>query len=140
MEDELPASLIEKQAQSGVGADDGCGEHDAQCGEKPLSADERLLRMQRVLLSSWPSSGTGLRCGWRYFFSGGRFFRHFALSKCKFVCRFERCSADAADHCGAVAADERIVDFSSAIRAPESDLFACGWIRGRLIVHSEDER
>ena len=62
------------------------------------------------------------------------------LSKGELVGGFERRSADAADDCGTVAADERIVDFSGTIGTPQADFFACRWIRGLLIVHSEDER
>src|SRR5579862_1251771 len=58
MKDELPASLIEEQAEGGVGADDRRSQHDTESREQPLAADEFLLRLQRVARSS----GAGFRC------------------------------------------------------------------------------
>jgi len=50
------------------------------------------------------------------------------LSKGEFVGRFKGCSTDSADDSGAIAADERIIDFFCAIRTPQADLFLRGWI------------
>src|ERR1700748_1864589 len=76
MEDELPAALIKEQAERGIRADGSQFDRDCQRAEKPLSADERLLRAQGVL----PSGGTGMlwtrfTCRLRLFLLGhGRVF------------------------------------------------------------------
>jgi hypothetical protein len=49
------------------------------------------------------------------------------LSEGELVGGFERRSADAADDGRAVAADERIIDFAGAARAPQAYIFGCAW-------------
>lgn len=136
MKDELPASLIKEQAEGGIGADGCDDDRDAKRRQKPFSTDEGLLRTQRIV----PSGSACLFWSAFGFFSDRRFFRHCLLSEGEFVGGFERRSADTTDHSGAIAADKWIVNFSGAVRTPQANFFACGWIRGLLIVHSEDER
>ena len=132
VKDELPASLIEEQAEGRVAANQGYCDDNAQGGEQPFAADE-LLRCSACLF---------------HFFSCGSVFRHGALSKSEFVGGFEGRAADSADNGGAIAADERVIYFSGTIGTPEDFFFGCGWIRGliRGVVHgvlrghSDDER
>jgi hypothetical protein len=74
------------------------------------------------------------------FFSSSVVFWHCRLSKGELVGGFKRRSTDAADYCGAITADERIVDLSRALGAPQAHFAAFRWIRRLLIRHSEDER
>src|SRR5215475_6373490 len=104
MKDELPASLIEKQTERAIGADQSRADHDSDCGEHPLSADQSRLRLRGIA-----RPGARLGRGWLHYVSCGRFFRHYALSEGEFVGGFKGRSTDAADDCGAIAADERIV-------------------------------
>ena len=98
LEDQLPLPLPEEQAEGGVHA-----------SAARSSVPARPPRIQRALASGC--------CGASGFFHPGGGVC-LCLAKGEFVSRFQRSSTDAAQHRGAVAAHQRIMNGPRARRAP----------------------
>jgi hypothetical protein len=114
MKDKLPLTLPEEQRDGEVERGERGEEHDADAAQQPAMRDQRIARTQRIVeICRWP---------------GAYGSRHGRSAEAQLVGGFERCAADAADHGGAIAAGEWIVDGPRAFGTPES----CGSRVARL--------